>query len=291
MSFRGVVWQLGETELSYLRLPLTEVPNDSPPVALECHVPPSNIREGTASRGRSWSVGILEAQFGVIEEGRTLCTNGTFPSKEASLHSYPWSGNDRRFSPEGMLSQNSQTSSLDTIWIVLGKCASRKESNILIDDTFNYSVSLQCLVKMNRTLTGPEHHFLDLPGSPSHLRIRCVYCPFSDCNKKLIVALFVNKLEYLLPTRGLLATDHVILNHGQMTWTTPELALPLLTTTPHQREDFSALGRFNVHRCPTRRVFSDTGLEHVTRQATIRYPYHSATAAPCRESKSSRWCS
>ncbi|GFY32770.1 HTH_48 domain-containing protein [Trichonephila clavipes] len=26
--------------------------------------------------------------------------------------------------------------------------------------------------------------------------------------------------------RGLLATDHVILNHGQVTWTTPELAPP-----------------------------------------------------------------
>ncbi|GFX43027.1 hypothetical protein TNCV_2710721 [Trichonephila clavipes] len=31
-------------------------------------------------------------------------------------------------------------------------------------------------------------------------------------------------------------------------WTTPELAPPLLTTTPHQREDVSALDRFNVHR-------------------------------------------
>ncbi|GFW66086.1 uncharacterized protein TNCV_589121 [Trichonephila clavipes] len=78
-------------------------------------------------------------------------------------------------------------------------------------------------------------------------------------------------------TRGLLATDHVILNHVQVTWTTPELPLPLLTTTPHQREDVSALDRFNVHRCPTRRVFSGTGLELVTRQATIRYLYHSAT--------------
>ncbi|GFU86602.1 uncharacterized protein TNCV_1433411 [Trichonephila clavipes] len=48
--------------------------------------------------------------------------------------------------------------------------------------------------------------------------------------------------------------DHVILNHGQVTWTTPELAPPLLTTTPHQREDVSALDRFIVHRCPTRRV-------------------------------------
>ncbi|GFT01721.1 uncharacterized protein TNCV_4205341 [Trichonephila clavipes] len=51
-------------------------------------------------------------------------------------------------------------------------------------------------------------------------------------------------------TRGLLATDHVILNHGQVTWTTPELAPPLLTTTQHQWEDVSALDRFNVHRCP-----------------------------------------
>ncbi|GFW44644.1 uncharacterized protein TNCV_4481891 [Trichonephila clavipes] len=79
-------------------------------------------------------------------------------------------------------------------------------------------------------------------------------------------------------TRGLLATDHVILHHGQVTWTTPELATPLLTTTPHQREDVSAIDRFNVHRCPTRRVFSGTGLELVTRQATVRYLYHSATA-------------
>ncbi|GFW55856.1 uncharacterized protein TNCV_122401 [Trichonephila clavipes] len=72
-------------------------------------------------------------------------------------------------------------------------------------------------------------------------------------------------------TRGLLATDHVILNHGQVTWTTPELALPLPTTTPHQREDISVLDRFNVHRSPKRRVFSDTGLELVTRPAIIRY--------------------
>ncbi|GFV53493.1 hypothetical protein TNCV_4746411 [Trichonephila clavipes] len=45
-------------------------------------------------------------------------------------------------------------------------------------------------------------------------------------------------------TRGLLATDHVILNHGQVTWTTPELAplSPNYPTTP--REDVSALDRF-----------------------------------------------
>ncbi|GFW18966.1 uncharacterized protein TNCV_164821 [Trichonephila clavipes] len=73
-------------------------------------------------------------------------------------------------------------------------------------------------------------------------------------------------------TRGLLATDHVILNHGQVTWTTPELAPPLLTTTPHQREDVSALDRFNVHRCPTRRVFSGTGIELVTSRELKRPP-------------------
>ncbi|GFU94489.1 uncharacterized protein TNCV_2644751 [Trichonephila clavipes] len=69
---------------------------------------------------------------------------------------------------------------------------------------------------------------------------------------------------------------------------TPELAPPLLTTTPHQRKDVSALDRFNVHRCPTQRVFSGTGLELVTRQATIRYLYHSATAATCVRGKPGR---
>ncbi|GFV04887.1 uncharacterized protein TNCV_503001 [Trichonephila clavipes] len=78
-------------------------------------------------------------------------------------------------------------------------------------------------------------------------------------------------------TRGFLATDHVILNHGQVTWTTPELALPLLTTTPHQREDVSALPRASLPY--TAGHGSGTGLEPVTKQATVRYLYHSATAA------------
>ncbi|GFV95080.1 uncharacterized protein TNCV_3708761 [Trichonephila clavipes] len=64
-----------------------------------------------------------------------------------------------------------------------------------------------------------------------------------------------------------------------MTWTAPELAPPLLTITTHQRKDVSALDRFNVHRCPTRWVFSGTGLKLVTRPATIRYLDHSATVA------------
>ncbi|GFX08612.1 uncharacterized protein TNCV_4171111 [Trichonephila clavipes] len=69
-------------------------------------------------------------------------------------------------------------------------------------------------------------------------------------------------------TRGLLATDHVILNHGQVTWTVPELAPPHLTTTPHQREDVSALDRFNVHRFPTR----DYDVPTVTEICMVKYP-------------------
>ncbi|GFW63145.1 hypothetical protein TNCV_4454931 [Trichonephila clavipes] len=46
-----------------------------------------------------------------------------------------------------------------------------------------------------------------------------------------------------------------------MKWTTPELEPPLLITTPHHREEVSALDKFNVHRCLARWVFSGTGLE------------------------------
>ncbi|GFV61184.1 uncharacterized protein TNCV_856541 [Trichonephila clavipes] len=60
---------------------------------------------------------------------------------------------------------------------------------------------------------------------------------------------------------------------------TPELAPPLLTTRPHQREDACALDRFNVHRSPRRRVFNGIGLELVTRPDMIRYLDHSAPAA------------
>ncbi|GFX28132.1 uncharacterized protein TNCV_424591 [Trichonephila clavipes] len=87
-------------------------------------------------------------------------------------------------------------------------------------------------------------------------------------------------------TRELLVTDHVILNHGQVTWTTPELAPPLLTTSPHQREDVSALDRFNVHRCPTRRALSGTRLELKSRTATIGYLDHSATVTTRAELES-----
>ncbi|GFT33884.1 uncharacterized protein TNCV_4383701 [Trichonephila clavipes] len=57
----------------------------------------------------------------------------------------------------------------------------------------------------------------------------------------------------------------------------PHPSSPLLTQ--HQREDVSALDRFNVHRCPTWRVFSGTGLELGDIPAKIRYLNHWATAA------------
>ncbi|GFX98732.1 uncharacterized protein TNCV_1503101 [Trichonephila clavipes] len=102
-------------------------------------------------------------------------------------------------------------------------------------------------------------------------------------------------MEIRTATRGLLATDHVILNHGQVTWTTPELAPPLLTTTPHQREDVSALDRFNVHRCPTRRVFSGTGIELMTclpwldtLTTGLPQPLPGSWTEPCRKLKMSR---
>ncbi|GFV45370.1 uncharacterized protein TNCV_4491061 [Trichonephila clavipes] len=88
------------------------------------------------------------------------------------------------------------------------------------------------------------------------------------------------EIEDREPTRGLLATDHAVLNHGQVTWAKPELAPPLLTTIPRQREEVSALDILNVHRCPTLRLFSGTGLELVTRQAMVRYLYHSASRPP-----------
>ncbi|GFY19711.1 hypothetical protein TNCV_4648831 [Trichonephila clavipes] len=59
---------------------------------------------------------------------------------------------------------------------------------------------------------------------------------------------------------------------------TPELVSPLLTTTPHQREDISALDRFNVHRCNTRQVFSGNWARTHDMPAMIRYPHHWATA-------------
>ncbi|GFV96702.1 hypothetical protein TNCV_3387951 [Trichonephila clavipes] len=55
-------------------------------------------------------------------------------------------------------------------------------------------------------------------------------------------------------------------------WSTTAPSLP--TTTLHQRKDVCAFDRFNVYRPPTRRVFSGTGPELMTRQLRVRYLAH-----------------
>ncbi|GFY11935.1 long-chain-fatty-acid--CoA ligase 4 [Trichonephila clavipes] len=49
--------------------------------------------------------------------------------------------------------------------------------------------------------------------------------------------------------------DHEILNHGQVMWTVPELApTPLLTITPHQREDSKLEDDRDPYSCYVRQV-------------------------------------
>ncbi|GFW05438.1 hypothetical protein TNCV_3359551 [Trichonephila clavipes] len=66
--------------------------------------------------------------------------------------------------------------------------------------------------------------------------------------------------------------DLVILNHGQVTWTTPEPA-PLHSSNFHTplTGGYSSLDRFNAHHLPTRRVFGGTRLELMTRQTRVLY--------------------
>ncbi|GFX69334.1 transposable element Tcb2 transposase [Trichonephila clavipes] len=137
-------------------------------------------------------------------------------------------------------------------------------------DTLILSMGRRCETCLAvREIIFPTKDRMFLAGHPSQgcfgLQSHCAPCYFF--NK----ASFYPS-DFSFTTRGLLATDHVILNHGQVTWTTPELAPPLLTTTPHQREDVSALDRFNVPRCPTRRVFSGTGFEPRDKAYATRLP-------------------
>ncbi|GFW19113.1 DUF1758 domain-containing protein [Trichonephila clavipes] len=136
--------------------------------------------------------------------------------------------------------------------------------------------------------------YADKPQTLDHLEdnIRRVIAGIRPQMLEKVIENWTSRLDYIRASRfshmpeiifkiytGAFGDGPRNLNHGQVTWTTPELVPPLLTTTPHQRDDVSALDRFNVHRCPTRRVFSGTGLEPVTKQATVRYLYHSATVA------------
>ncbi|GFX45051.1 hypothetical protein TNCV_3431001 [Trichonephila clavipes] len=82
----------------------------------------------------------------------------------------------------------------------------------------------------------------------------------------------VNGLSSVLVTQGLLVTDLVILNHGQVTWTTPEMtpSSPNFHTTPTKGR--LSLDIFNVHRSPLNGGSSEilgsnslhTGYESVT---------------------------
>ncbi|GFS61208.1 uncharacterized protein TNCV_3104691 [Trichonephila clavipes] len=114
-----------------------------------------------------------------------------------------------------------------------------------------------------RSLVAPELHLILLQTLLRGHKGDVVVCKVGyqfRCHPRLRIVL------KLRATRGLLATDHVILNHGQVTRTTPELAprSPNYHTSPHQGEDVSALDRFNAHRCIIRRVFSGTVLELMT---------------------------
>ncbi|GFW12334.1 hypothetical protein TNCV_815891 [Trichonephila clavipes] len=79
------------------------------------------------------------------------------------------------------------------------------------------------------------------------------------------------KVSYdeILPTRGLLVTDLVNLNHGQVTRTTPELAPQLLTST--QTRGRLSLDIFSVDRPP---LFTGTRLELMTLRPRDRYLDH-----------------
>ncbi|GFV27501.1 hypothetical protein TNCV_2540391 [Trichonephila clavipes] len=78
-------------------------------------------------------------------------------------------------------------------------------------------------------------------------------------------------MSYYSATRGLLATDLVILNHGEDGNSVCELAppSPRFYITPRGRR--LSIDRFNGHHPPTRWVFSGTRLELMTRRPRVRY--------------------
>ncbi|GFT82069.1 hypothetical protein TNCV_3910021 [Trichonephila clavipes] len=85
-----------------------------------------------------------------------------------------------------------------------------------------------------------QMHISQLTGALAKTKVfhEVLKLPINDHSKYLIkvVTLASSPARLSMPgvlaTRGLLATDNAILNHGQVTWTTPELAPPS-PTTPH----------------------------------------------------------
>ncbi|GFV25826.1 hypothetical protein TNCV_3867951 [Trichonephila clavipes] len=64
-------------------------------------------------------------------------------------------------------------------------------------------------------------------------------------------------------TRGLLAMDLAISNHGQVTRTAPDLTHPLPITTSHQREDIE-IRQISRESTPLHGGYQAPGLEPVT---------------------------
>ncbi|GFT77916.1 hypothetical protein TNCV_4122241 [Trichonephila clavipes] len=98
----------------------------------------------------------------------------------------------------------------------------------------------------------------------------CLMIVLMNCQTKLRIhdLTAVKSVAILETTRGLLATDYVILNHGQVTWTTPELAPLSLTTTPTGRTLQLSTDITCFHAVHGRSLVV-LGSELVTRPATI----------------------
>ncbi|GBN60543.1 hypothetical protein AVEN_171019-1 [Araneus ventricosus] len=79
---------------------------------------------------------------------------------------------------------------------------------------------------------------------------KCRYFEFS----------YFNYCPVFVAKRGYLGTDLAILNRGRIARTTPELATPLQTSAPHQREDvWSHTYDLTSNRPTTRLIFSGIG--------------------------------
>ncbi|GBM93152.1 hypothetical protein AVEN_194072-1 [Araneus ventricosus] len=76
-------------------------------------------------------------------------------------------------------------------------------------------------------------------------------------------------------TRGLVSHGLVILNRGLMTRTTPELATPLKTSAPYQREDvWSRTCDLTCNRPHTRRIISRNGFHTLNLPVTKQETQH-----------------
>ncbi|GFS84126.1 uncharacterized protein TNCV_2365111 [Trichonephila clavipes] len=112
-------------------------------------------------------------------------------------------------------------------------------------------------------------HSGDLSCSQSSLTIsRSVGKSIRRTQKSDAKLVSINIILLCSATRGLLATDLVVWNHGQVTRSPPELApvSPNYHTTP-KRGNFELTTDFKCIALKHTEGFSDIGLELMTRQA------------------------